>query len=131
MIFRTYMLTTTQLCAFYLYGIPIWLLNLRTIYVLRQKRNEFSSSYYKLFFLSSVNDCLLWILNNILVRLAAYEPMYDVFYAKFEEFSYWFAVPAFLTIFCSHTTNFLTLVLSLNRLSTVWIYLKHARVTLI
>lgn len=125
------MLDVVGLVFFYSYGIPVFLINVRIIYVLYAKKHLFTSTYYRLFFYAALNDTFLWILNNFLVRLPAYAPLYNLFYSNFNEFTRLFAVPMFLMFFCSYSINCLTFLLSLQRLTAVWMYTLHETVNTI
>lgn len=123
------MLTSTQVLLLYGYGIPIFLLNLRILYVLKTRYLEFSSSYYKIFFINGCNDCFLYVLNNYFIRWPTIEPIYNFYYYKFSEYSYWFTGPVFFVVCCSYLTHVGSLILSLNRFTAVYLYLKHEQVS--
>jgi hypothetical protein len=113
------MWSSTDLVIFYSYGIPLFLVNTRTVYILWSKRVEFESTFYTLFFICGCNDLVLYLANNYAVRLTSYEPLYNLYYSNFSEFSYWPAIPMFVVLFCSLFTHCGSLLISLNRLTAI------------
>lgn len=123
------MLDWLTLLLFYAYGIPLFIINTRTVYVLWTQRTQFSSNFYKVFFFCSLNDCLLYLLNNYIVRLPSISLLYNIYYSKFDEFSRWQSPIFFLRRYCSYSTSFGCFLLSVHRLTAVWIYQKHEKIT--
>jgi hypothetical protein len=70
-------------------------------------------------------DIILYFLNNLTIRLATYQPLFDAIYSKFNEFSFYFSFPTFIIIVCSFSINFFSFLLCLNRLTSVYKYSSH------
>lgn len=122
------MISEFQLLLVYSYGLPLFLLNLRTVYVLWTKKSQFSSAYFRLFLLCGCNDILLYVSNNLITRLPSYEPLFDKLYSKFEN-QWWPGLGLFGIMFCSHFTHFGVFFLCLNRLTAILYYISYEKVS--
>ncbi|KAI6237785.1 Serpentine receptor class gamma [Aphelenchoides besseyi] len=122
------MISFYELLFYYSYGIPFLLINIRTAYILIAKHTQFSSSYYRVFFLCALNDILLYISNQLQIRLPSFQLFYDLFYSKFTEPSYYFMPIQFTLMFTSYFTNCSAFLLSINRLTAVWMYSSYERI---
>jgi hypothetical protein len=123
------MLTKLQLVFVYSYGLPLFIINLRTVYVLWAKKAQFSSSYYRLFFLSGLNDIFLYLANNLFLRLCNYTPLFDAFFSKMDEYQRWPAIGMFLIMFCSHFSHFAMFLLCFNRLTAILMFMTYEKVS--
>ncbi|KAI6185623.1 Serpentine receptor class gamma [Aphelenchoides besseyi] len=122
------MISFYELLFYYSYGIPLLIINIRTAYILTAKRTQFSSSYYRVFFLCALNDILLYISNQFQIRLPSFQLFYDLFYSKFTEPSYFFMPIQFTLMFTSYFTNCSAFLLSINRLTAVWMFNSYERI---
>lgn len=122
------MIDVSEIFMFYSYGIPMFIINLRTMYVLwTGRKTSFSSSYYGLFFYCVCNECLLYLANNYCVRWPSIPFMYEAYFYNLTEFSRWNSPMSFIRRACSYFINFSNLLLSFNRLTVVWKYATHER----
>jgi hypothetical protein len=71
---------------------------------------------------------VLYLTNNLFVRLTMYEPVFENFYSRLYENSRLPALMIFSIVFTSHFTHFGMLLLCLNRLSAILYYMSYERV---
>lgn len=117
----------TEIAIFSTYGILFFLVNVRTVYVLQKHRSQFKSTFYSIFFICGLNECILYVLNNYMVRFPSIPFFYDNYFSMFTEWSRWHSPIYFLKRYCSYLINFTNIMLSLNRVTSIWRYASHDR----
>lgn len=71
----------------------------------------------------------MYLLNNFSIRLPSVSFPYDIYYYRFNEFSYWLTPIFFVIVYSSFYTHFNIFLLSLNRLTAVWKFSTYESVS--
>jgi hypothetical protein len=122
------MISGLQLLLVYSYGLPLFLINLRIVYVIWTNKKHISFVYFKLFFLCGCNDIILYVVNNLFTRLPSYEPLFDNVYSKLGN-HWWLGFGMFISQFCMYFTHLGMFFLSLNRFTSLTIFMTYETVS--
>jgi hypothetical protein len=122
------MISGLQLILVYSYGLPLFLINLRIVYVIWTNKKHMSFVYFKLFFLCGCNDIILYIANNLFSRLPSYEPLFNNVYSKLGH-RWWLAFGVFLMNFCICFTHIGMFFLSINRFTSLALFMSYKTVS--
>ncbi|KAI6199014.1 hypothetical protein M3Y96_00581700 [Aphelenchoides besseyi] len=96
------MISFYELLFYYSYGIPLLIINIRTAYILTAKRTQFSSSYYRVFFLCALN---IWRKYTIPILFLSFGGTFVLTVPTF------FTQIGFKQIKIDNSTNYTTLTL--------------------